>query len=107
MLEKMTAAWLDLLGDYGWETPTEELTWCTTLDDGDVAQINIASQRTIRAAAKDGFKVLGTIVTFDKKFDVELENRPSRADRAFWANWALLGCTSIPLENGWACSRRL
>ena len=26
MLESMTTAWLDLLGEYGWETPTEELT---------------------------------------------------------------------------------
>ena len=26
MLENMTQAWLDLLGEYGWETPTEELT---------------------------------------------------------------------------------
>ena len=44
MLEKMTEACLDLLGEYGWETPTEELTWCTTLDDGDVAQINIVAK---------------------------------------------------------------
>ncbi len=30
MLENMTKAWLDLLGEYVWETPTAELTWCTT-----------------------------------------------------------------------------
>ena len=54
-----------------------------------MAQIKIAN----RVAAKDGFRILGTIVTFDNKSDVELENRLSRADRAFWATWALLGCT--------------
>ncbi len=26
MLENMTIAWLDLLVEYGWETPTEEQT---------------------------------------------------------------------------------
>ena len=41
MLGKMTMAWLLLLGEYGWETPMEELTWCTTRDDGDTARIFI------------------------------------------------------------------
>ena len=34
MLENMTQAWLYLLSEVGWETPTEELTWCTTRSDG-------------------------------------------------------------------------
>ena len=63
-----------------------------------MAQIEICNERTRRAAAKDGFKVLGTFVTFDNKLDVELENRLSRADRALWANWGLLGCTTTPLS---------
>ena len=86
MLEKMMKAWLDLLAEYGWETPTEELAWCTTQEDSDVAHIEINKVRTRRATAKDGFKVLGAYVTFDNRLDVELESRLTRADRAFRAN---------------------
>ena len=46
---------------------------------------------------KVGFKVLGTMVTFDNGFDVEVENRLARAWRAFRASWELMGCTGIPL----------
>ena len=27
MLKKMTEVWLDILAEYGWETPVTELTW--------------------------------------------------------------------------------
>ena len=33
MLSDMTNEWLRLLGEAGWETPTEDLTWCTTAQD--------------------------------------------------------------------------
>ncbi len=98
MLGRMTTAWLLLLAEYGWETPTEELTWCTTQDDGGVAQIFIDDKRTKRTTAPEGFKVLGTFVTFENMFDTELEHRLTRANRALYASWELLGCTSIPLE---------
>ena len=97
MLESMTKAWIHMLAKYGWETPTEELTWCTTQEDGEIAQIEINEKRTRRAEAKEGFKVLGAYVTFGNNNEVELENRLSRAHRAFWANWSLLGCVSVPL----------
>ncbi len=41
MLENKTVAWLSLLGEYGWETPMQELTWCTTAEDDDTPAINI------------------------------------------------------------------
>ncbi len=41
MLKKMTEAWLDILAEYGWETPTSELTWCTTWEDENYARIDI------------------------------------------------------------------
>ena len=62
-----------------------------------VAQIEINDKRTLRTEAKVGFKVLGTYVTFDNRFEVEIEYRLMRADRAFWASWNLLGCASVPL----------
>ena len=37
------------------------------------------------------------MVTFDNNFDVEVENRLARATRAFWTNWEMLGCVSVPL----------
>ena len=33
MLSAMSCEWLRLLGEVGWETPTADLTWCTTADD--------------------------------------------------------------------------
>ncbi len=52
----------------------------------------------MRTAAAVGFKVPGTMLTFDNKFDVELEYRLIRANNAFIANWELLGCVSVPLN---------
>ncbi len=45
-----------------------------------------------------GVKVLGTMVTFDNHFDVEVENRRARATATFWASWELLGCARTPLS---------
>ncbi len=33
MLSAMSCEWLRLLGEVGWETPTADLTWCTTAAD--------------------------------------------------------------------------
>ncbi len=74
-----------------------ELTWCSTIQDDNWAQFEIRGLPTRRTSAAEGFKVLGTIRTFDNKFDQEIEYRLSRANAAFYANWHLLGCISIPL----------
>ena len=97
MLSDMTNEWLRLLGEAGWETPTEDLTWSTTAHDAFKADIRVDGRITRRAEAKIDFKALGTMVTFDNAFDVEVENRLARATRTFWANWEMLGCVSIPL----------
>ena len=97
MLQLMTIEWLKLLGEVGWKTPTTELTWCTTTEDNVKHDIIINGEVVTRAEKKKGFKVLGTLLTFDNNFDVEIENRLARAWRALHANWELLGCTSIPL----------
>ena len=92
----MTDEWLRLLGEVGWETPTEDLTWCTTEKDDVSMSININAKLTRRTEATSGFRVLGTVVTFDNNFDVEVENRLARATRAFWASWEMLGCAGVP-----------
>ena len=96
-LRLMTCEWLRLLGDVGWETPAEDLTWCTTADDGISIDIVVDTKLIRRPKRGEGFKVPGTIITFDNNFDVEIENRLARANATFYANWELLGCTSSPL----------
>ena len=93
MLQAMTVEWLRLLGEVGWKTPTAELTWCTTMEDNVKYNMIINGEVVTRSEKKKGFKVLGTMLTFD----VDVENRLARAWRALHANWELLGCTSIPL----------
>ena len=68
--------------------------------------INIDKKRTKRTAAQEGFKVLGTFVTFDNKFEVELEHRLTRADRVVWANWELLGASRSLWRRDSGCSSR-
>ena len=93
----MTCEWLRLLGGVGWETPTEDLTWCTTADDGISIDIVVETKLIRRPKRGEGVKVPGTIITFDNNFDVEIENRLAMANATFYANWELLGCTSSPL----------
>ena len=38
------------------------------------------------------------MLPFDNKMDVEVEYRLSLANNAFFANWDLLGCVSVPLN---------
>ena len=61
------------------------------------ADIKVKNEVARRASANVGFKVLGTLVIFDNRFDVEIENRLNRANRAFHASGELLGCTSVSL----------
>ena len=96
MLRAMTEKWLGLMAEYGWETPVADLTWCSTSTDNEAAHFEIRGKKALRTAAAVGFKVLGTMLTFDNKMDVEVEHRLSRANNAFFANWELLGCVSVP-----------
>ncbi len=97
MLNLMTCEWLRLLEGVGWETPAEELSWCTTVDDDVNYEIIVDYKRVRRPKRGEGFKALGTIVTFDNNFDVEIENRLARASATFNANWDMLGCASASL----------
>ncbi len=85
------------MGEVGWETPTEDLTWCTTEQDVFKADIRVSGDNARRAGAKSGFKVLVTMVAFDNTFAVEVSYRLARATKTLWSSWELLGCVSIPL----------
>ena len=97
MLGLMTCEWLRLLEGVGWEAPAEELSWCTTVDDEVKYEITVDYERVRRPQRGGGFKALGTIVTFDNNFDVEIENRLARSNVTFNANWNMLGCDSASL----------
>ena len=99
-LASMTEAWLALLREYGWSVPLNETTWCSTGPDSNHHWIvNVAGQKLPRAPRSTGFKVLGTQVCFDNCFEVELQNRISRAWRAFYKFADLLCCQAAPWKN--------
>ena len=75
MLKKMTSQWLNLLSDYGFKDPLEEMTWCTTAYDNCKAEISVRNTIITRAPRDVGFKPLGTKMTFNWKLYVELQNR--------------------------------
>jgi hypothetical protein len=99
-LGKMTTAWLSILKKYGWSTPLQECTWCTTgLDETSSWQVAVDGSPIKRTSRKVGFNVLGVQLTFDNCFEVELQNRIGRAWRAFYKYAHLLCCQRAPLGN--------
>ena len=76
----MLAKWMSLLRVSGWNTPTKEMIYATTaLDTEYEAPIIFENEVIQRVSRKAGFKVLGTIITFDCQDDIELERRFSAA----------------------------
>ena len=89
--------WLECIEMHGWRTPLEEITYCTTAQDSDFAgPLEIGGYRIKRSPRKTGFKALGTFITFDNQFDVELTRRISAAWGAFCKFAKLLKCQEIP-----------
>ena len=73
------------------------MTWATT--DKDEKDYSIAFENTIirRVGRDEGFKVLGTILTFNAHFDVEIERRIRAAKAAFARIADVLCCKDAPL----------
>ncbi len=91
--------WQDLLNRAGWRTPVEELCYATTADDelfGDQVLYSggLAVQRRPRA---EGFKALGTQITFTCRDDRELERRIKAAWGAFHKYSDILCCRAAPI----------
>ena len=96
--QTMLAKWLQLLHRHGWHTPYAEIVYATTAQDADYTKPVVVNNHTIvRKKRKEGFKVLGTIITFDNQFDRELVQRASSAWCAFSKIATLLCCPDIPL----------
>ena len=75
-MRDMVTYWLGLLRDLGWDTPIGELTYTTTARDEDFTNpIYIDGKKVKRTSRDEGFKALGTKITFNISFDVELAFR--------------------------------
>ena len=96
-LQVMMKAWLSMIRDSGWDTPGGDITWCTTAPDSLIADLWVDGILLKRTGRKEGFKVLGTIVTFDNRFDVELNSRISAAWKAFYRVQQILRNKDAPL----------
>ena len=59
MLNLMTCEWLRLLEGVGWETPSEELSWCTTVDDKVNYEITVDYKRVRRPKRGGGLQSAG------------------------------------------------
>ena len=107
-LQPANEEWQRLLNLYGWHTPVTELRYGTTLKDeqtlGDVRYAGKVIKRVTRAS---GFKVLGTILTFNNRNDVELERRIKSAYSSFYKYKRVLCCKSACLHKRLACLRKV
>jgi hypothetical protein len=97
-LQQANGCWQSLLQEYGWHTETEDLTYGTTSEDGEHLQPILHNGKTVKRCLRDkGFKVLGTMLTFNNKNDLELERRIRAAWNAFYKNRLALCSKESPL----------
>ena len=83
-LKEMTIYWLDLLREYGWDTPYSELTWATTLTKEQFpGKFPLDGVTLAQAGREEGFKVLGTRITLNGRNGLELKARMPKAWAAF------------------------
>eukprot|EP00959_Pyramimonas_sp_CCMP1952_P417000 8736408-Pyramimonas_sp.AAC.1 len=94
----MTTAWLGIISEAGWSVPLDEVTWCSTASDEAPWSVEVGDRKLTRAKRGEGFKVLGTVLTFDNNAEVELQNRFARSWRAFYKYQHLLCCRKAPLS---------
>ena len=98
-LEDMTKAWLHLLGEHGWNVPAGEATWCTTAEDSHKHWTVRVSETVVKRAPRaEGFSAVGVRICFDNGYEMELQERFSRAWRAFYSNASLLTCRTASLK---------
>ncbi|CAK0873857.1 unnamed protein product [Prorocentrum cordatum] len=97
-LSAMTTAWLGIISEAGWSVPLDEVTWCSTASDEAPWSVEVGDRKLTRAKRGEGFKVLGTVLTFDNNAEVELQNRFARSWRAFYKYQHLLCCRKAPLS---------
>ncbi len=98
-LEEANSYWQGLLLSAGWHTPIDELKYATTASDTDFTHDIYFNGEVIKRVPRgEGFKALGTQITFVTRHDVEFERRIKAAWASFGKNSAALCCKSAPLK---------
>ena len=82
-LEEMTKLWQVRMASLGWTVPAEDFCWGTTAEDNVKLEVKLGDKVLQRVKRAEGFNVLGTILTFDGKTNVEFGNRCDNAWAAF------------------------
>lgn len=95
---EMTSCWLDLLEKAGFSTPLSELSFITTAPDETQIGISVRNHLVQRAARSVGIKVLGTILTTDNRYTVELKQRIAKAWRVYHCIAAKVTCRRASLK---------
>jgi hypothetical protein len=91
-LRVMITEWLKLLREYGWDSPVAEMKWATTCTEAQFkGKIIIDGVEIPQAARDEGFRALGTYITFNGRNGCELSARIARAWQAF-AKYANILC---------------
>ena len=80
----MIQMWLRMLGEYGWHTPVDELTYITTAQDTEYLKpVYVQNEIIKRESRAVGFKILGTFLTSNNRQDREVAHRTACA----WASF--------------------
>ena len=89
-LQSMAVYWRKCLQDHGWDYPVDEATWTCNFPDDYKATVTVGGIEVKRTARKEGVKILGTYLTIDNKFGVELKHRIQKAWGGFHKFQSLL-----------------
>ena len=82
-LQNMTELWIKFLTQHGFHIPINEISVCTTAPDDSPCAVQLEGSVLIRKPRAVGYRVLGTIVSFDGRNTAELKDRMGKAERAF------------------------
>lgn len=74
----------------GWDTTTMECTWCHSGDFGDMQAAESDGAMIAKAGKKEGFKVLGTMFSFDGNDARDLRYRTDQVKKLFFDNRRIL-----------------
>ncbi len=99
-LQKANACWQGLLEAAGWHTPVSDMCYATTAeDDGYInLKIHYKGEEVKRMPRAEGFKALGTQITFVTRHDAELARRIKAGWASFHKNRDVLCCKAAPLK---------
>ena len=95
----MLGIWLATLREFGFNTPEDELTICTTAMDHEfTAPIVVNGVKIFRASRDTGFKALGAMITFNNSFRLDQDRRIAGAWIAFRKFAPLLESRHVALD---------